>query len=117
MGVTLPVAFLADKVRAFHFQSSLFYALWQEKLSPLLPEKLRWEGKLLIEKSQKNREQGSSKLFPFAPVGKLDEDQSYLIVTSRPCDAEAGKYLLTPYLDYLLPFFPSVGRSFCCDGK
>lgn len=25
--VTLPVAFLADKVRAFHFQSSLFYAL------------------------------------------------------------------------------------------
>lgn len=27
MGVTLPVAFLADKVRAFHFQSSLFYAL------------------------------------------------------------------------------------------
>ena len=26
-GVTQPVAFLADKVRVFHFQSSLFYAL------------------------------------------------------------------------------------------
>lgn len=47
----------------------------------------------------------------------LLRDQSHLTATSRPCDAEVGKYLLTPYLDYLLPFFPLVGSSFCCDGK
>lgn len=47
----------------------------------------------------------------------VPRDQSHIPTTSRACDAEAKEYLLTPYLDYLLPFLPSVGRSFCCDGK